>query len=243
MKMKVYAIVNQKGGTGKSTTAAILAQAAAHKGKKVLAIDLDPQKNLTYSLGADSNQKGSYEVITGSASLKEATQTKGNIDIIPASLNTASLKTSTGSASRLYDALKTTKKYDLVFIDTPPTIGEQQFNALMAATAVIVPMEADIYNLQSLYQIAETIETFKKSNKALKNSYFILTKFDGRSTLTRQMQQTITVEANALGIKFLGCVRAAIAAKEAAALQQDIFEYSPKCKPAKDYLEILEKLI
>lgn len=242
--MKVYAIVNQKGGTAKSTTAAILAQAAASKGKKVLCIDLDPQTNLSLALGADTSQKGSYEVITGTATADEATQNNGNIDIIAASWNLASLKTTSGSATRLQDALKTSKKkYDLVFIDTPPTIGEQQYNALMAATAVIIPLEADIYNLQSLYQLANTIKQFQQSNKALKNSYFILTKFDNRSTLTRQMQQTITVKANALDIKFLGCVRTAIAVKEAATLQQSIYEYAPKSKPAQDYLEILEQLI
>lgn len=242
--MKIYAIVNQKGGTAKSTTAAILAQAAASKGKKVLCIDLDPQTNLSLALGADTSQKGSYEVITGAATADEVTQSNGNIDIIAASWNLASLKTTSGSASRLQDALKNTKKkYDLVFIDTPPTIGEQQYNALMAATAVIIPLEADIYNLQSLYQLANTIKQFQQSNKALKNSYFILTKFDNRSTLTRQMQQTITVKANALDIKFLGCVRTAIAVKEAATLQQSIYEYAPKSKPAQDYLEILEQLI
>lgn len=242
--MKIYAIVNQKGGTAKSTTAAILAQAAASKGKKVLCIDLDPQTNLSLALGADTSEKGSYEVITKEASISEATQTIDNIDILAASWSIATLETETGSASRLNDALKGLKnKYDLVFIDTPPTIGEQQYNALMAATAVIIPLEADIYNLQSLYQISETIEAMKKSNKALKDSYFILTKFDNRSTLTRQMQQTITVKANALNIKFLGCVRTAIAVKEAAALQKSIYEYAPKSKPAQDYLEILEQLI
>ena len=89
----------------------------------------------------------------------------------------------------------------------------------------------------------DILGTIRKSNKALKDSYFILTKFDNRSTLTRQMQQTITVKANALNIKFLGCVRTAIAVKEAAALQKSIYEYAPKSKPAQDYLEILEQLI
>lgn len=242
--MKIYAIANQKGGTAKTTTAAILAQAAASKGKRVLIVDLDPQTNLSLALGADTNQKGSYEVITGTATAAEAIQSKNNIDILAASWNLASLKTTKGSATRLNDALEAIKrKYDLVFIDTPPTIGELQYNALMAATAVIIPLEADIYNLQSLIQIQETIKNFQDTNKNLKNVYFILTKFDSRSTLARQMQQTITVKANALDIKFLGSVRNAIAVKEAATLQQSIYEYAPKSKPAQDYLEILEQLI
>ena len=241
--MKVYAVAIQKGGTAKTTTAAILAAAAASKGKKVLVIDLDPQANLTFTLGADANQQGSYEVITGTTSAADAIQHVNGIDIIAASWNLATIKMD-DNAKRLHDALEPIKKkYDIVFIDTPPTIGALQFNALMAATGLIIPLEADIYNLQSLYQIAETANRIQQKNTALKDLCFILTKFDNRSTLTRQMQQTITVKANSLNIRYIGSVRPAIAVKEAATLQKSIYEYAPKSKPAQDYLAILEQII
>lgn len=241
--MKVYAVAIQKGGTGKTTTAAILAAAAAKQGKKVLLIDLDPQANLSLTVGANANQQGSYEVITGAASVTEAIQHVHDLDILTASWNLGSLKTETGSAKRLVEALEPVKrKYDICFIDTPPTIGEMQYNALMAATGVIIPLEADYYNIQSLYQISETINKIKKNNKALKHEYFILTKYDNRSVLAKQMQQSLIEKAKPLNIKYLGSVRTAIAVKEAVVKKQSIYKYAPKCKPALDYLKIYEEL-
>lgn len=242
--MQIYTVAIQKGGTAKTTTAAILSQAAAAKGKKVLAIDLDPQANLTFTLKADANKPGSYELITGVSDAAAVIQTVNDIDVIAASWNLSTLTTSTGSAKRLHDALEPIKgNYDICFIDTPPTIGELQYNALMAATGLIIPLMADIYNLQSLYQIADTAKAIQKSNPALKNLYFLLAQFDGRSTLSKQMQQTITIKANALDIKYIGAVRSAIAVKEAATLQQSLYGYAPNSKPAQDYLQILEQLI
>lgn len=243
--MQVYAIAIQKGGTAKTTTAAILSQAAAVKNKRVLAIDLDPQANLTFTLGADANSKGSFELITGAASAADVIQHLNcNIDVIAASWNLSTLKTERGSAKRLQTALEPLKSsYDVIFIDTPPTIGELQYNALQAATGLIIPLQADIYNLQSLYQIADTAKQFQNSNPALTNLYFIITQADSRSTLARQMQQSITIKANALDIKYIGAVRSAVAVKEAATVQQSIYEYAPKSKPAEDYLAILEQLI
>ena len=242
--MKVYAVAIQKGGTGKTTTAAILAAAAAKQGKKVLLIDLDPQANLSFSMDADANQLGSYEVITGAASVTEAVQHVHDLDILTASWNLGSLKTSKGSAKRLVEALEPVKrKYDICFIDTPPTIGEAQYNAIMAANSVIIPLEADAYSLQSLFQIEKTIKGLKENNNAPKNICFIITKYDTRGVLSRKMHQTLIEKAEALNIEYIGSVRTAIAIKEAAALQIPIYEYAPKCKPALDYLKILEKLI
>ena len=197
--MEIIAVAIQKGGTGKTTTAAALVQAAAHKGRSCLAIDLDPQGNLSYTLATDTGKPGSFDLLEGTPPAA-LIQHKAGFDIIPASWNLSTVTSGKGSARRLQKAIAPLKgKYDLIVIDTPPTAGELQYNALQASTGLIIPLEADIYNLQSLYQITDT---------------------------ARQIQP------------YLGAIRAAVAVKEAEALQRSLFEYAPKSKPAADYMEI-----
>lgn len=241
--MEVITIAIQKGGTGKTTTAAALAQAAARAGRQVLAIDLDPQGQFGFTLGADSSRPGSYELLDGTQA-DELTQTvKAGLDVIPASWELSTITSSAGSARRLQRALMPVKgQYDLIVIDTPPTAGELQYNALQAATGLIIPLQADIYNLQSLYQITDTARQIQGSNPALTITGFILTQYDGRSTIARQMQEAIVGRAQLMGIPFLGAIRAAVAVKEAAALQRSLFDYAPKSKPAADYIALYEKI-
>lgn len=170
-------------------------------------------------------------------------QHKPGYDIIPASWNLATLKSGKGSARRLQRAIAPLKeRYDLIIIDTPPTAGELQYNALQAATGLIIPLEADIYNLQSLYQITDTARQIQQTNPELRIMGFVLTQFNRRSTLTRQMQETIQRQAEAMGVPYLGAIRAAVVVKEAAALQRSLFEYAPKSKPAADYMEIFNTI-
>ena len=240
--MKILTVAIQKGGTGKTTTAAALVQAAAYKGRRVLAIDLDPQGNLSFTLAADTSKAGSYDLLQGAAAAGLIQHKKG-FDIIPASWNLATITSGRGSARRLQKALEAVKRdYDVIVIDTPPTAGELQYNALQAATGLIIPLEADIYNLQSLYQITDTARQIQQTNPELKITGFILTQYNQRSTLARQMQETITSRAAGMGVPFIGAVRAAVAVKEAAALQQSLFEYAPKSKPAADYMAIYETI-
>lgn len=243
--MQIYAIANQKGGTGKTTTAAALATAAARDGQKVLCIDLDPQGQLSYTLGADMDRPGSYELLEGLASIDDLIQdTDQGVAIIPASWNLQTIATYRGSARRLQTAIEGLQRdFDVIVIDTPPTAGELQYNALQAATGLIVPVQADAYNLQSLAQIMDTAGQIMEANPGLDVSGLILTQYDGRSTLARQMRDTIIQEADAAGVAFLGTIRQGIAVKEAAALQRSLFEYAPKCKPAADYIEVYHKLI
>lgn len=238
----IITMTMQKGGTGKSATAAALAQAAAADGKKVLCIDLDPQGNLSFTLGANTAGTGALEFITGSAAHTIHTVAPF-IDVIPASGDLATLTTETGSGQRLKKALEPIKeKYDYVFIDTPPTAGEIQYNALLAAEGAIIPLQADVYCLQSLYQIAETLKLAKVANKRLKVLGIVFTQYDGRSTIAQQMRETITAEAENMGVPVLGAIRAGVAIKEAAAKQQSLYDYAPKSKPAQDYRTIYTKI-
>ena len=239
----IYTVAIQKGGTAKTTTAAAFAQAAAYRGHSVLAVDLDPQGNLSYALAADTGRPGSYELLNGAPVSDLIQETAQGVDIIPASWNLSTITSGKGSARRLQTALEPVKEsYDFIIIDTPPTAGELQYNALMAADGLIIPLQADIFNLQSLYQITDTARQIQESNPGLAVTGFLLTQYDGRSTIARQMKENITIQATAMQIPYLGAIRAAVPVKEAAALQRSLFDYAPKSKPAEDYLALFDRL-
>lgn len=239
----IYSISIQKGGCGKSTTAAALAQAAAHRGRRALAVDLDPQGNLSYALAADTGKPGSYDLLNGAAAADIAQPISPGLYAIPASWNLQTITSGKGSARRLQRALEPIKKeFDFIFIDTPATAGELQYNSLQAAEGLIIPVQTDIYNLQSLYQTIDTAKQIQESNPGLKISGFILTMYDGRSTLARQMKEAITIQATAAGIPYLGTIRRGVAIQEAAALQQSLFDYAPRSNPAADYLALFDTL-
>ena len=240
----IAAVCNQKGGTGKSTTAAALAQAAAHRGRRVLAVDLDPQGNLSFFLAADVNRPGAFEVLDGHPAAEAIQATAGGLDVIPASWNLQTISSGRGSARRLKAALEPIAGgYDLIIIDTPPTAGELQYNALMAATDLIIPLQADIVGLQGLYQMIDTAQQIRQSNPALTFTGYVLTRSGGRSTLARQMAAAIEAQAQQMGLPFLMAIREAVAIREAQTLQRSLYEYAPRSKPAADYLELLDKLL
>lgn len=241
--MQIITIANQKGGTGKTATAAAMAQAAAYTGKRVLVVDLDPQSNLTFALDASQDNGTSYDLIEKKIPARRLIQTVNGIDVIPASWNLATLQSAPGSAKRLATALEPLKgRYDLVIIDTPPTIGELQYNALQASTGLIIPLQADIYGLQGLRQMADTAEQFRKSNPVLTILGAVLTRYNGRSTIAKQMRQTIENTAASMNIPFLGVIREGIAIQEAAALKENLFEYAAQSKPAQDYAELVSHI-
>ena len=236
--MEVLAIAIQRGGTAKTTTAAALTQAAAVNGRRVLAIDLDPQGNFSFSMAADMTRRNSFDLIMGKAAA-DIQRTPCGAYMIPASWNLSTVTTARGSANRLRLAIEPLKsRFDLIIIDTPPTAGELQYNALQAATGLIIPLQADIFGLQGLYQIADTAAQFQKSNQALSITGIVITKHNARSTLARQMQQNIIDAAAAMDIPYLGAIREGVAVREAQTMQQSLFEYAPNSKPAADYMNL-----
>lgn len=242
--MQIIAIANQKGGTAKSTTAAALAQGAAYREKKTLAIDLDPQGNLTFFLKANPAGLTALDVLEGQPAADAIQQTEQpNLYTIAANWNLQAIRTGTGSARRLASALEPIKKnYDLIIIDTPPTAGELQLNALMAASDLIIPVQADRISLEGLYQMIDTAQAVQRANKGLNLTGYVLTRCRGRSTLSRQMAEAIKQRAAEYGIPFLAAIREAVALQEAQALQESLYQYAPKCNPAQDYLILLDKL-
>lgn len=243
--MQIITVAVQKGGTGKTTTAAVIAQAAAFQGGRCLAIDLDPQGNLSQALAAEITPEAgnTYSLLMGLPPAQLIQTTGQGLDIIPACLDLAAISSGRGSARRLQKALEPIKdNYDLIIIDTPPTAGELLYNALQAATGLIIPLQADSYNIQSLYQIADVAEQFRRSNPGLAAGV-LLTMYDGRTRHARQIRDVIKDQAAGLELPYLGEIRRAIAIQEAATFRKSLFEYAPKCNPAADYLALYNKII
>lgn len=237
--MQIITTAVIKGGTGKTTTAAALAQAAAADDKRVLAIDLDPQANLSFTLAADMNHPGSYQLLHG-ADVGEVIQTTPQrIDVITASADLAAEHTRPASAKRLQAAIEPIKRmYDYILIDTPPTMGELTFNALQAATGLIIPLEADAHSLQGLYHICDIAEQMKRSNPALSIIGTVLSRCNTRAKISRYMQDVIAEKGAEVGAPLIMTIRPGVAVMEAQALQRSLFEYAPRSNPAQDFMQL-----
>lgn len=237
--MQIITTAVIKGGTGKTTTAAALAQAAAADDKLVLVIDLDPQGNLSFITGADTNRPGSYALLHGTDVGETIQRTPQGFDAIAASPDLATERTTPASAMRLREAIEPIKRYyDYIFIDTPPTMGELTFNAMQASTGLIIPLEADNNSLQGLYQITDIARQMQRKNPSLKILGTVLTRYDSRPKINRYMQEQIADRGQEAGAPFLAAIRPGIAIREAQALQLSIFEYAPKSKPAQDFAQL-----
>lgn len=243
--MQIITTAVIKGGTGKSTTAAALAQAATTAGKRVLAIDLDPQANLSYFIGADQNRPGTYQLLHGQDPRALIQHTAQGIDAIAASPDLATEKTSPASAKRLQQNIRPLiADYDLIAIDTPPTMGELTYNALQAATGLLIPLETDNSSLQGLYQITDIAHQMQRNSApALSIIGCILTRYDARPRLNRYLRDTIAARAEEIGAPLIAEIRPGIAIREAQALQRSLYDYAPRSKPAQDYIELLHKII
>ena len=237
--MQIITAAVIKGGTGKTTTCAALAQAAAAEGYSVLAIDLDPQANLSFFIGADQSAPGSYELLHKTPAAQLIQTTEQGIDAITGGPDLATERTGPASAKRLQEALEPIKgRYDFIFIDTPPQMGELTFNALQAATGLLIPLESDNGNIQGLYRITDIAHQMQRSNPQLKILGTILTRYDPRPKINRYLRDAIEERGQETGAPLLMAIRPGIAIREAQGLQLSLFDYAPKSKPAQDYKEL-----
>lgn len=246
---KTIAVINQKGGVGKSTTAATVAAGLSLRGYKTLAIDLDAQANLTYTAGAKTDGATALGVLTGDVKTEDAIQHTASGDIIAANKALAGADafiSDTGKEYRLKEALESVKAgYDYIIIDTPPALGILTINALTACDSVIIPAQADIYSLQGIEQLAETMKPVKKyCNPSLAIEGILLTRYSPRSILSREVAELAEQLAAKLGTKlFNATIREAIAVKEAQISQQTLYAYAPKAKVTEDYTALIDELI
>lgn len=241
--MKVITLAAIKGGTGKTATAAAIAQAAKLDGQRVLAIDLDPQANLTQCLGANQRRAGTYNLLHGHTAKEVTQRTEQGIDVIAASPDLSTEQSKPSSALRLRAALQPIKdSYDICIIDTPPVLGELVYNAMQAANVLIIPVETDSSSLQGLYQTADIAKQMQKTNKELLLIGTVITRYDARPKLNKYLHEVITDKAKEAGADVMGTIRAGVAVREAAAMQVNLFEYAPKSKPAADVLVLFNVL-
>lgn len=247
--MNIIAIVNRRGGVGKTATAHAIGAGLAHLGYKILFVDLDSQTNLSYDLAADQSRFSAMELLTGAAAADQVIQHKPKWDLIPASpaLSTAdAVITSTGKEYRLKEALEPVSAlYDFCIIDTPPALNTLTVNALTAATGAIIPAQAEIHSIQGIGLLNETIEQVKRyCNKDLCLYGIVITRYNGRAILSQDMRSNLEAAADQLGTKVYSTpIRECIALKEAQATQQDIFTYAPASNAAKDYAALLAEIL
>ena len=245
--MEIIAIVNRKGGVGKTATAQALGAGLLRKGYSVLYIDLDSQTNLTYGLGADANGLSSMDVLTGGVTAQEAIQHTKQGDVMAGSEALAGADAAidgTGKEYRLKEALEGLQ-YDYIIIDAPAQLGTLTVNALTAAHSVIIPVQAEIYSLQGIGQLSKAIEAVKKyCNHGLYIRGILITRFNGRAIISRDMQSNLEEAARQLKTRLYSTpIRECVSIKEAQAQQQDIYSYAPRSNAAKDYAAFIKEFM
>lgn len=246
--MKVITISNQKGGVAKTTTAAALWAGLNMRGLKALAIDLDPQCNLSDSVGAGEG-KTVFGVLAREIAADEAIQTIGGIDIIAGASMLAAADnvfTETGKECRLKEALQPLKeKYDYCIIDTPPSLNVLTVNALTASDSAIIPVQADLFSINGLTKLYMTVEAVKKYfNVGLTIEGILLTRFKPRTSMSREVLAMLETSAGQLKTKvFKTAIRECVKVSEAPARQVNLLEAFPKSTAAEDYNAVIDELL
>lgn len=198
---RIIAIANQKGGVGKTTTAINLSACLAEKGQKVLAIDMDPQGNMSSGLGLDKNsvEKTIYDLIIGESEVEEVLQKKTleNLDILPANVDLSAAEIELiGIDEKEYIVKKAIEKikddYDYVIIDCPPSLSMLTINAMTTADSVLVPIQCEYYALEGLSQLIHTVELVKERlNPVLEIEGVVFTMYDARTNLSLQVVENV----------------------------------------------------
>lgn len=251
--MKIIAVANQKGGAGKTTTTLNLAYGLASKGKKILAIDMDGQCNLSFLLGVDTevlheSDNNIYSVLNGKQKIKNSIISFGNIDLIPGSpaLYEADMTINkVGKEYRLKKALSEIKNYDYIIIDTCPSLGILTVNAFTASDSVIIPVQAEVLSLVGLQQLSETLDAVKEfCNPDITIDGILVNRYQSRARLSKDFYNALQIQAESLNTKvFESQIRESVTVKEAQSMKQSIFEYNEKAPVTQDYINFIDEFI
>lgn len=246
---RITTVLNQKGGVGKTTTAHALASGLNHMGYNALIVDADPQGNISYTMQSDPEQAGLYEAMKGIVPAADAIQHTAGGDLISSSLDLAGADMEFTQTGREYllrevlDAIRT--DYTHIIIDSPPSLGIMSVNALTASSDVVIPVGAEIFSLQGLQQLLNTIRKVQKySNRDLEIAGLLITRKANKAVATRQLIEAISRQADALHVKLYDAViREAVAIREAQIMQGSIFDTHPKAKVTGDYSAFIGEYI
>lgn len=241
---KVIAIVNQKGGVGKTTTAVNLAAGLAQLGKNVLTIDIDAQANLSAHLGFSADESGQknsmYEVLRYGLKIEEAlVKVDERLSLVPASLLLSAADLELGGVIGRELLLKKAlsgvlESYDYIIIDCPPSLGLLSLNGLVAASRVIVPVQSEFLALHGVRQLLDTIDQVRSAyNPALRIGGVLLCLHDSRRRLAKSVADTVREYFGQL--VFDTVIRTNVALAEAPAKGCSIFHYDSRCSGAEDY--------
>lgn len=264
---QIITIATQKGGTGKTTTVGAMGAALNLKGSRVLMVDMDPQANLTFAMRAENQADTTYELLVGKVGAAEAirrlpkpgsnpaakaaakSKRHGDLAIIPASAALSGIDlemTAIGKEYRLQEALQPLRQdYDYIIIDTPPSLGILTINALTVSDSVLITAQADVYSLQGIWQLFNTIQAVQRyTNPGLGLKGILLTRHNSRSILSRDLTEMIEDAAREMQtFVYKTAIREGVAVREAQASRQDLFSYAPKSKAAQDYVAFSDEFV
>ena len=248
---RVIAVANQKGGVGKTTTAINLSACLAEKGQKVLAIDMDPQGNMTSGLGIDKDEveKNIYDLMIGQVGVEEVLQKEAieNLDIIPTSIDLSAAEIELIGVDDkefiIRNAIAPIKdNYEYIIIDCPPSLSMLTINAMTTADSVLVPIQCEYYALEGLSQLIHTVELVKERlNPILEIEGVVFTMYDARTNLSLQVVEN--VKENLQQNIYKTIIPRNIRLAEAPSYGMPINLYDPKSKGTESYMLLAEEVI
>ena len=248
---RIIAIANQKGGVGKTTTAINLSACLAEKGQKVLAVDIDPQGNMTSGLGLEKEavDKTIYDLMIGEATIEDVIYKEviENLDILPTDINLSGAEIELiGTDNKEFiirnEVHKVKEEYDFIIIDCPPSLSVLTVNAMTTADTVLVPIQCEYYALEGLSQLIHTIELVKERlNPGLEMEGVVFTMYDARTNLSLQVVENVKDNLNQTIYKTI--IPRNIRLAEAPSYGMPINKYDSKSTGADSYRRLAEEVI